>query len=220
MRNIKMLGLLAVAAMAMVAFVGTTSAAAEKPGTFTTGGPGEELQHTELENHVLSFTGSELDCETIDFNGTSTGASAAEMSVTPVYSNCESFGFAEAEVHENNCTFRYKATTTGTPGHATVLLHNCIEKTKGIQITVHVPFFATCVVDIPEQSIDTAVRYTNVNAKSVRVDWTASKIMFDVTTSTGFCPLTTGTHSGANGANYKGASTFTTTNGIQYSPVE
>jgi hypothetical protein len=220
MRKTKMLGLLAVSAMALAAVVGTSSAMAEEPGTFTFAEAGEELQHTVIATQgFFTFTEADTMCQTIDFNGTTTGTSAAQQSVSPVFDECESFGFAEAEVHENGCILTFEATTSGTPGHADVNLDNCADKTKGIQVTVHVPFFATCVVDIPEQSIDRAVRYTNVNAKSLRIDWTASKIMFDVTTSTGFCPLTTGTHSGANGASYGGASTFTTAKGMQYSPV-
>jgi hypothetical protein len=220
MRNIKMLGLLAVSAMALVAFVGTTSASAT---AFTSGGAGEALKHTTTQPHVFTITGAEVECETINFTGTTTAPSAGEQKVNPSYDNCSAFGFAEAEVHENGCEFTFKAATTGSPGHATVLLHGCgtgtdPDKTKGIQITVHVPFFATCVVDVPEQSVDTAVRYTNDGVKAVTVDITANKVMADVTTSTGFCPLTPGTHSGANGGTYKGQSTITTTNGVQYSP--
>jgi hypothetical protein len=217
MRNIKMLGMLAVSAMALAAFVGTTSAMAEKPGTFTFSKVGEELQHTELENHILAYTGAETDCATIDFNGVT--SSKTEQVVVPSYKECEAFGFAEAVVDTDSCVYTFNATTTDTPGHAAVNLSDCSNATRGIQISVNVPFFATCVVDIPEQSIDRAVRYTNVNAKSLRVDWTASNIMLDVTTSTGFCPLTTGTHSGADGGSYKGASTFTTTNGMQHSQL-
>jgi hypothetical protein len=214
MRNIKMLGLLVVSAMALVAFVGTSSASAT---AFTAGGAGETLNDTTLEDHVFTVTGAEVECETIDFVGTTTGVSAETQTVSPAYDDCEAFGFAEAQVVENGCDYTFKSATTGSPGHATVNVEGCTDKTKGIQISVNVPFFATCVADVPEQSVDTAVRYTNLSP-GVRIDVTAKGIMADVTTSTGFCPLTTGTHSGANGGEYKGASSVNTTKGVTYSP--
>jgi hypothetical protein len=214
MRKIKMFGLLAMAALALVAFVGTSSASA---AAFTAGGAGETLNHTLIEDHVFTITGSAVECETVDFNGTTTGASASELQVTPVYEDCQAFGFAEASVDPDGCRFSLKASTTGDPGHSTVLLHNCEKPTEGIKISVNVPFFATCVADVPEQSIDTMIKMQNVNGQ-LRIKTTGSKVMVDVTTSTGFCPLTTGTHSGANGGTYSGESALTTAKGLSYSP--
>jgi hypothetical protein len=220
MRNMKILGLLVVSAMALVAFVGTSSASAT---AFTAGGAGEALKHTLVEDHVFTITGAEVECETVNFTGTTTGTSAASQLVVPSYDNCEAFGFAGADVIENGCEFTFNAATTAGSTDATALLHGCgsesaADKTKGIQISVVVPFFATCVVDVPQQSVAKAVHYTNNGTKAVNIDVTATEVMADVTTSTGFCPLTTGTHSGANGGKYDGESTVTTTNGVQYSP--
>jgi hypothetical protein len=215
MRNIKMLGLLAVAAMALAAFVGTSSASAT---AFTAGGAGETINHTTIEDHVFTITGAEVSCETVDFNGTTAGASVSEQILSPSYDDCEAFGFAEAEVVENGCDWLTKAATTGSPGHATKALVNCANKTTGIRISVNVPFFANCTMDVPEQSIDTAERYTNLGNNAERVDYTPKVYMADVTSSTGFCPLTTGTHSGANGGTMSGASQLTTEKGYQYSP--
>jgi hypothetical protein len=212
MRNIKTLGLVAAAALILVTSIGTSSASA---AAFTAGGAGEALKHTLTDDHVITITGAEAECETINFTGTTTGASAASQSVSPSYKDCEAFGFANAEVHVNGCDYIFKSETILSQ-HATASITGCGSPTQGIQITVHVPFFATCVVDIPEQSIANAASYLPQN-KSTYISITASKIMMDVTKSTGFCPLTTGTHSGANGGSYNAGSAFTTTNGFTYS---
>jgi hypothetical protein len=220
MRNIKMLGLLVVSAMALAAFMGTSLASAETAGKFTTGGPGENIVHSETANHVFEITGATVDCETTNFTGTTTGKEQTKQTVSPSYNGCEAFGFAEAEIHENGCELTFTATTTGVTGHADVHVEGCgtgtsADKTKGIQITVVVPFFATCIVDVPEQTVGTAVRYSETT-KPINISVTASKVMADVTTSTGFCPLTTGTHSGENGGKYTGGSSVTTANGAEY----
>jgi hypothetical protein len=214
MKKIKTLGLLAASALALVAFVGTPSASA---AAFTTGGAGETFTSTMITDHIFELTGGQIECNTVEFKGSSTGASAAEITLTPVYDECVSFEF-ENEIEENTCEITLKAATTGEPGHATVSLHSCENKTVGMGFSIHVPFFATCIVDFPEQSISTATRYSNLEPGGGRVDITADSIMFDVTTSTGFCPLTTGTHSGANGGSYTGASEMDTPKGVHYSP--
>jgi hypothetical protein len=192
---------------------------------FTAAGAGEELQHTLLDDHVFRLGVVEIECETIDFTGITTGSSASSLTVSPAYDNCEAFGSAEADVLENGCELTFGAKTTGSPGHANVELSGCGsgtagDKTKGIQIKVEDPTLGTCIVDIPEQSIGTAVSYTQTTGNSVIVSATTAGIMVDVTTSTGFCGafLQTGTHSGANGASYTGASTVTATRGVEFSP--
>jgi PII-like signaling protein len=206
MGNVKLLGMLGATALALVSFLGTSSASAA--AQFTAGGAGETLSTNTIEQHVFTITGGDVECDTTSFTGTSFGKEASEQTLTPTYAGCEAFGFAGAIVSTNGCEFALKAGTSGE--HATLALAGCgsgtaEDKTKGIQISLEVPFFATCIVDIPEQSIEKAVRYSNA-AGGMNIEFTMSKMMTDVTTSIGFCPLTTGTHSGASGGTYEGES--------------
>jgi hypothetical protein len=214
MRKIRMFGLLAVTAMGLAAFMGTSSASA---AAFTAGGAGEPFINELVEDHVFNLTGSTVECDTVDFPGTTTGTSAPAVTVNLEYDACEAFGFAEAAIDENGCEVSLMAATTGEPGQANIELHGCDNKTAGVQITVNVPFFATCTVDVPEQTIGAAARYTNTNPGG-EIDVAAQEIMVDVTTSTIFCPLTTGTHSGEEGGSYMGASRLDTLKGVHYSP--
>jgi len=209
MRNMKMLGLLAISAMALVAFVGTSSASAA--AKFTAEKAGNALSTTLVENHVFTVEGSAVECEEIAFNGETEGTATESQTVAPSYKKCKAFGFASATVNTGTCKFTFKA-ATDEASMATVNLSGCADATKGIQIEVNVPFVAKCVVDVPHQSISSAVGYTN-GAGNVTVKATATSVMNDVTTSTGLCPLKVGTNS--TGA-YNGASSVSAAGGVQW----
>jgi len=209
MRNIRMLGLLAVSATALTAFVGTSSASAS---TFTFGGAGVRLTTETTENHAFTVEGSKVECEEVSFEGESTGAASETQTFTPATKKCKAFGFATATVTTGSCRYTFKAATTGE--HATVSLGNCADATKGIQIEVNVPFIAKCVVDTPHQTITGAAHYHNKTptgtTMAVELTFTKTGVMNDVTVSTGACPLKVGTNS--TGA-YTGKSTVTASDG-------
>jgi len=213
MRNIKMLGLLAVSAMASAALIGASPAS----GAYFTAEfkAGSTLSTSLVENHVFTVEGSKVECEEIGFEGFVESNQAQSQVVYPSYKKCKAFGFANATVKPSSalCRFEFRAATDGA-GMATVRLFGCLEaETKGIQIEVNIPFIAKCLVDVPEQSVASAVGYSNPTGTSVRVKATATGIMNDVTTSTGACPLKVGTNS--TGA-YTGASDVTAPGGYQY----
>jgi hypothetical protein len=202
MRNIWRFGRLAGVTVALMAFAGTSSAMAV--GTFTASESGEALSEFPLLIYQFTFTDAIVECETAEFVGVTEGKSYKEQTLHPAFSKCEGFGFAEANVIENGCEFTLKSTTDENE-MATFSLNGCTDSTKGIQFEVNVPFFAKCVVDTPEQSIASAISYLNV-AFNIDVRFFGSEIMFDATTSTGFCPLSTGTHSGTSGGHIGGES--------------
>ena len=216
MRNIKMLGLLAVAAMALLAFVGTSAASATS--TFTAGSEPEAISTSKVENHVFTLTGASMTCGVTAFTGETTGPSASGQVVAPSYAECITAGFT-ADVVENGCEYESKAETDGA-NMATVRVFGCDDETKGIQIVVN-NIFAKCTIDMPEQSIASAVGYANTTPEgrpmAVDVEVTATGIMADVTTSSGLCPLETGTHEGGNGASYTGVQSMTTEGGVTWS---
>jgi len=209
MKGLTTLGLLTSVALALAALVGAPTAAATS--TFTSSGSGVNVTSTNppIQYHVFILE-SEAECEEVTFTGQTTGASSETLTLKPTYKKCKAFGFANATVTTGTCSYTFKAATDA-GGSATMSLSGCADATKGIQIEVNVPFIAKCVVDMPHQSISGLVHYTNktptVTTMDIEFDMTAiGGIMYDVTTSTGACPLTTGTK-GAGG--YYGVSTVT-----------
>lgn len=101
----------------------------------------------------------------------------------------------------STCVYDLQAATTSEMGE--VIIEGC---TSGIVITVS-NIFATCVVDVPNQTIPSAVSYTD-DGSDVKVKATATGVTANGITSSGLCPLTKGEHGNAlgNGATYSGES--------------
>lgn len=219
MKNIKILGLLAVSAMALIAFVGTASAsAAETKGSFTAGAEKAELTTRTIKAEVFKITGAEVKCGITKFVGSTEGTKGEDglfhsttQNVHPVYEECEAFGFKEGvsvTTAPAGCIYTLSADTTGEPeaNMADVVVSGC---TSGIIIKVS-NIFATCEVNVGNQTVHTGVSYRNTvnngaeTAGGVAVKSTATGITANVTKSSGLCPLTTGVHEGAKGASYEG----------------
>jgi hypothetical protein len=206
MTQIKKLGLLAIAAMALVAFAGVSSASAAE---FTTSEEGAPLKTELVEAHVFSVTGASVECGKVLFEGK---AEAGEtQTVQPVYEECEFGGLAVA-VNTNGCSYTFKADTGGDE-HATVNLSGCTN--GGITLTVNLGIFAKCTIFVKNQSIENAVHYTDTEG-TVDVEATATSVHAEVTTSDGLCPVAKGTHTNAT---YKGASKVSIEGGtVGYEP--
>jgi hypothetical protein len=193
MKHVKRIGLIAVAAMALVAFVGTASAAAAEE--FHTGVVGAALSTKTLEKEVFSVTESPVECEVSKFEGQTEALNSETQKVHPVYEKCKAFGFS-ATVTTTGCTYTFSSKTVSEMGAVNVT--GCTtEKAgeKGVLIKVSVPFIATCEVLIRNQNVPSAVRYTT-NGSNMKVKATGSGIASNVVTSSGGCPLTTGKHEG------------------------
>lgn len=212
MKHIKTLGLLAVAAMAIAAFVGTSSASAEFPGSFTaTGGAGKKLETSKVAQHVFTVTGSEVKCNKVTFTGNTEGAETTSQMVTPAYEECTAFGLP-ATVTNNNCTITLTATTNAA-GHAVAHLER-VDPLKPCEMTILAKsIFGECHVDVTEQTITGLHYLNNPNPEDIVVQVTAENMTDHVTKSTGVCPLTVGTHTNAK---YTGEETVQATGGVQY----
>lgn len=224
MKHIKMLGLLAVSAMALVAIVGTASASAS---TFTAGEVGKAISTTNT-NHVFTITGSEVVCSTIAFAGVTEGTLEGgkyhntTQRVHPSYSNCKAFGIESGvSITTTGCDYVFSADTTPTEGKGEManveVVDHAGETCNGIKITAD-PIFTTCTAIVPKQTIAHAVSYENVTGEKVKVTVTAEGIETNVTASSGLCPLTTGNHTGANGGKYTGTSTVSASGGVAWTP--
>jgi hypothetical protein len=215
MKHIKMLGLVAFSAMALVALLGTASASAS---SFTSPAAGTTLKSKTLVQHIFTITNNQVKCSTTSFEGktegtkkqteeegkTGTEVHTESQIVHPVYEGCEAFGFKEGvTVTTKGCDYTFNANTTAEMGVVKVIDHTG-ETCTGIVIKVEIPF-TKCVVSVGKQELASAVSYAN-NAGKIKVKATATAIATNVTTSEGLCPLTTGLHTGANGATYTGES--------------
>jgi len=193
MKHMKTLGLLAVAVMALAAIFGTASASAAK---FTAGKVGAKLTTETKVNHVFSVTGSNVECKSIAFEGSTEALETESQIVHPSYKECTAFGFA-ATVNVINCKFTLQSNQT-----VTLKKTDTINKCR-ITIVVN-NVFAQCEVEVGEQSIAGAVSYSN-GAGDINVKVNGSANIADtVLKSSGLCPLTVGSHSNSH---YSGEST-------------
>jgi hypothetical protein len=192
MKYVKILGLAAVAAMALAAFVGVASASAATEFHQT---QSESVLHgAQMTSHVFTVEGSEVTCTNATFEGKA-GAPLSEptQTVHPEYTGCTAFSIAGATINTAGCKYTFSASTTLAGGtEAPVSLTGC---TAGfVNITVEAPFgLAKCVVHVPNnQTSINGQKYVNqvVGTKHVvEVITNSTNIEAEVITSTGFCPL-------------------------------
>lgn len=197
MRKIKVLALLAVSVIAATACAGNASAS-----EFEAGETGKAISATTLATHTITLTGSKVECTTTKFEGTTEWNGSETLKVHPVYEGCKAFGFSST-ITTKGCDYEFNANTTSSMGGLSIIDH-AGETCNGIVITTD-PIGTTCTAVIPKQTLSSAVSYTN-NSGKIKVKATASEIKANVTASTGFCPLATGSHSGAGGGSYSGES--------------
>jgi len=180
MKHIRILGLLTLAAVAMTAFVGTSSSSAAK---FTAGKVGAKIGETTIWNHVVTVTGSSTSCSEISLAGSTEALEKETQKLVPSYAGCTAFGFS-ASVNTFGCTYTFAA-------NGFVTLSGCTS--GGITVTVN-NIFAKCVVQIPNQTF-IGVFYTNGVGLYVTFN---SFLSDEVKESSGLCPLTVGKHSNAS----------------------
>ena len=196
MKQIKMLGLLSFAVMALTALFGSASASAAPK--FTASAAGLKLKTTTLENHVFTITGSSLECKKINFEGTTEGTETTSQALHPSYGECTAFGLPST-VAVTNCKLVltadgtvHLAKTDTSPGAEACNIH--IESSS---------IFGKCKVTITEQTIGAAITFVPTSSVDIHEIWHIT-LSTHVTESTGVCPLTVGTHTNAT---YKGKST-------------
>jgi hypothetical protein len=191
-RNIKVLGLALVAVLAMsVVAVGSASAAEFTASSYPANGEGGQTTP-----HKFTVQGQAVECSTANFTG-SLSAASGELNITPVYENCIAFGFLNATVSMNGCTYKFTA-GTGSADNYTGGVHIVCPAGKSITVVA-----ATCTVHIPAQTptVNTVDFENKTATGDVLVTSTAEGIHSNPTS--GFlCPLsekatdTTGKYTG------------------------
>jgi len=205
-RKIKALSLALVALCAMSAVV----AAGAQAGNFTTSGsypsPGKGEQPKEAA-HVFTVQGQKVTCTKAVFEG-SLAAASESIVITPTYTGCTAFGFAEAEVNMGECVYTFTAGVTKTvPTHyweGSVHIVNKNNHETACSITINAPKTSpVCVVHVPNQTPTTpTVDFENATPFHVLVTSTVAGIHSVVTKNSFLCPLnasatdTTGTYTG------------------------
>lgn len=180
-RNIKVLGLSVVAMLAMTAMVASAASAANfTASSYPASGSGG--QTTE---HVFTVQGSTVKCKTANFTG-SLSAASETMSITPEYKECTAFGFINATVNMNGCTYEFKTGAGSGDNWAGTVVVKC---PTGKEITVEA---GPCVVHIPAQTPTTnKVSFTNETGSPNKVLVKSEVEGIHSKVTSGFlCPLT------------------------------
>jgi hypothetical protein len=186
-RNLKVLGLALVAALAMTSVAASAASAAEFHHT------GESNARTIASNagegaHVFTagLIGN-ISCNTATFTGTEyLPATVTVLTVTPAYSGCTFLGIPNVVVKMEGCTYDFHAEGAA-PSFVSKITVTC-PAGKKINFTA-----SGCTVEVGEQTVEN-VQYTNLatSPESVTVKSNVTGITY---TGSALCPGAQGTHS-------------------------
>jgi hypothetical protein len=208
-RHLKILGLIAMAVLAIGVISASAASAAPK---FTSTGTPTTIHGVQATTNVLTINGGELECESVTFEGTVTGTEAASITVHPTFGGCLAFGRA-AEITTTGCNFVLSATGTAE-----------IECEAGKKIIIHVPS-GPCTIEFGPQMLGaSSVSFTNGGTKgstTSTVTVTANVTGITYTSTGGACGAsgTNGTYTGTVLAKGWTNSAKTTQRGIWWDSV-
>jgi hypothetical protein len=195
MKHLGTLGLAAMAALALTAMVGVSSASATEfhatGGTTLRGVVGENPPS-------LNIEGTTVTCNTIAFSGTAPeSGTSATQEMHPTYSNCTAFGIISAVINTHNCEYKFNANTN------TAALKSC---PRGTAIFIAANSgLGNCNVEVAENSTNNAainqaiggqtfinMGTTGSNTATLTLNVNATNIVADVLENTGICPINSG----------------------------
>ncbi len=152
-RNLKVLGLLAVAALAISALAASAAQAeVGEPGTFTAGLTPSTHTHTEIhgeqygthEDNFFSSAAGVLSCENqhVTYTGTSKTGEDTELSIAPSYGGCRTLEEGKTglpvKVETHECEYQFKRPKTIEGGQYTGTAGlECPEGVAGIDVRVY-----------------------------------------------------------------------------------
>jgi hypothetical protein len=144
-RNVKILGLLVVAAMAMSAMVASAASAVEFHSDSSTGNTWLTNTTTTGTSHKFDAAGNTITCTTASFKSTQAGNTATAIKAEATYGNCTFFGVA-VSVNMGKCAYEFKAN-----GEVAVVDRTGVD-CNSEKITFKGTFLgASCHVEIGEQ---------------------------------------------------------------------
>jgi hypothetical protein len=218
-RNMKVGGLVAVAALAVSAFTASAASAVPTPFWFktdsavsgTTTLSGDQDGGTD----VFTVAAGEISCTTVSYSGSLTGNTNTTVTITPSYSGCTFHGLS-ADIDVNGCRYVLHTdnrTEVGTPG-GKYDAETTIECDTGKDITVtQISAGVTkCIVHVEPQNLGTGIVLTNAgnaanNTEDITADIEFTTVKYTQTEGTGAGKC--GTTSTQNGGHYVGKATIT-----------
>jgi hypothetical protein len=219
-RNLKVFGLVAVAALAIAAMTASAASATVTPFWFKSdaAATGSTVLSGDQDGGTDIFTvqAGEVQCTTVSYAGNITGNTVTTVTIKPTYSGCTFHGLS-AEIHTNHCGYLLHTdnrTEAGTPGgkydvETDVECENANEDITVTQISAGV---TKCVVHVEQQSLGTGIVLTNAgnaanNTEDITADIDFSNIKYTQTEGTGAgkCATTPTTNNGT----YHGKATIT-----------
>jgi hypothetical protein len=155
-RKLKTFGLALGAVLALGALSATTAPAASFHS---------EAAHTTLSgsqmvatDDVWTINAGTIRCGYTSYSGTTTAATTETITVTPAYSECTAFGFVNAPIDVNGCTYTFNA------GNDDLIIACPVGKT--ITVTAF-----NCHVSVGSQSIASSITYDNAGSGNFREVW-------------------------------------------------
>jgi len=188
-RNVKILGLLVVAAMAMSAMVASAASAVE----FHSDSTNTWLTNTTTTgtSHKFDAAGNNITCTTASFKSTQEAKTTSSIKAEATYANCTFFGVA-VTVSMGNCAYEFKANGEVAVVDRTGL--NC----DSAKITFKGTFLgASCHVEIGEQTGLKTATYDGASTAVGTVTVTPAVTGITYTATGGLCGET-GTKTNGN----------------------
>lgn len=173
--------------------------AAAEPGEFLHSEYPNSVQAISNVNGVLRIDNQAVTCNTEDLNSVSQNGPATELTLTPSFSGCTAFGFANASVNVNGCTYQLTqpagSADTWNGGFA-------VKCPAGKKIAIFSSVFGSeCKAEIGEQTLASGVSLNNDTTNAaIDLTFNLSGIRVTKTVDNSLCPLSgTGT---VNNATY------------------
>ncbi len=179
-RNIKVLGIAVVAAMALSAVV--ASAAMAVPQFTASTYPAQVTGESAVGAEKFKTEGGTVECKS-HFLSASLGAANSTLTVTPKYTECKAFGFLSATVNPEGCTYVFHATELVSAGVYKHHVNVICPAGQSIKVVA-----STCKAEIKEQTGLTSVKTTN-SGTSVVVNPEVKSIKYTVTEDGFLCPF-------------------------------
>ncbi len=145
------LALVALCALAAVSATGASAATRFTSESTHTGPPGSQIGIDKWK-----FNAGTVECNEAVYTGTSASTETTEQTISPAYSECKAFGFVNATIDMNGCT--YNLTVSGPAIHIVCSGSNVIAMTA-----------FNCEVTVPAQTIN-GITLTNSGTGGTGMD--------------------------------------------------
>jgi hypothetical protein len=180
-RNLRVLGLAFVAVLAMSA---VAASAAQAVPTFTASAyPATVTGSNTIGNEVFTTEGGKVECDS-HFVSSAISGPTSTLTVTPTYTGCTAFGFLNATVTTEGCTYVFHATEKVSTGVYKHHVDVVCPTGKSIKIVA-----ATCKAEIKAQTGLTTVKTTNLAGGTVTVQPEVKNVAYTVTADGFLCPF-------------------------------